>query len=630
MPGISGSVRRLSTLAASGAVIAGTLVAVATPAAAATITITPASGALLAASAGTAYANTITAMGGTAPYTFVVTPTGSLPPGLTFTPHTAGTDDIGGVPTQAGTYSFTVKATDSGSSTATNSYTLTVNATNPSAPTIGTATAGPGDGQATVNFTPSSFNGGATVTYIATSSPSGITGSCSASPCTVSGLTDGMSYTFKVTATNGTGNATSNASNAVTPKHPQTITFANPGTESLNTTPTVTASASSGLAVTFTSATTSVCTIAMTGTSTGKLAFLNTGTCTIDANQAGNTTFLAAPTVAQSFTVQKAAPTVTVTSNTTGNVAAYGQLVTFTATLNPLPTGQVQWSVNGTNSGAAVTLGSSSTITFTPSTPLPVGADVVKASYLGDATHGTSSGQVTETVSKASTTTTVQVTSTTVTATVAPVAPGAGTPTGTVSFTINGVAAGTATVGTGGVATLSTTSAGTHSVSATYSGDSNFNSSIGNRTPIGPTVVAHITSQIPKTRFGWHRSPVYVFFSCTPNTAPLVGSCPGTVTLSRNGFGQAVTETVTATDGGSTTVTVRGINIDRVKPRLTVRRHGTRLSCNGIDGLSGIASCRIHRTVHTRGGVRNVNWTAVATDRAGNQTIKHGHFSYLV
>jgi len=90
----------------------------------------------------------------------------------------------------------------------------------PSAPTIGTATAG--NSQAAVSFTPPSNNGGSTITsYTVTSSPGGLTGTGPASPVTVANLTNGTAYTFIVQATNtaGTG-AASGASNSVTPALP--------------------------------------------------------------------------------------------------------------------------------------------------------------------------------------------------------------------------------------------------------------------------------------------------------------------------------------------------------------------------------------------------------------------------
>jgi hypothetical protein len=216
------------------------------------------------------------------------------------------------------------------------------------------------------------------------------------------------------------------------------------------------------------------------------------------------------------------------------------------------------------------------------------------------------------------------------TANVAVVAPGAGTPTGTVAFTLSGVTVGSAPIGSNGVATFTGTGVGSHAVTATYSGDGSFLTSSGNRAPINPTVVAHVSSNTPKTRFGWYRSPVSVSFTCAATTAPLVSGCPATQTLARNRAQQSVTVTVTASDGGTTTTSVTGINIDQKAPRLTVKRRGIKLSCHALDGLSGVVSCVIHRKLSTRGGIRTVRWTAVARDRAGNVTAKHGRFSYLV
>ena len=90
----------------------------------------------------------------------------------------------------------------------------------PDAPTIGTATRG--NAQASVTFTAPASNGGSAITsYTATSSPGGITGTCAASPCTVSTLANGTAYTFTVTATNDVGtSAPSAASNSVTPAPP--------------------------------------------------------------------------------------------------------------------------------------------------------------------------------------------------------------------------------------------------------------------------------------------------------------------------------------------------------------------------------------------------------------------------
>jgi len=87
----------------------------------------------------------------------------------------------------------------------------------PNAPTIGTATGG--NATASVTFTaPADVGGGAITGYIVVSTPSSISGTGTSSPITVSGLTNGTAYTFKVFATNAYGpSPLSAASNSVTP-----------------------------------------------------------------------------------------------------------------------------------------------------------------------------------------------------------------------------------------------------------------------------------------------------------------------------------------------------------------------------------------------------------------------------
>ena len=101
----------------------------------------------------------------------------------------------------------------------------------PLSATIGTATdvgtnIAYASGSVDVAFTPAS-GGGLASYFTAVSTPGSITGSASSSPVTVNGLTQGISYTFTVTATNGYGNAlASSSSSSVTPTSlPQTPTI---------------------------------------------------------------------------------------------------------------------------------------------------------------------------------------------------------------------------------------------------------------------------------------------------------------------------------------------------------------------------------------------------------------------
>jgi len=87
----------------------------------------------------------------------------------------------------------------------------------PNAPTVGTATAG-GNNCASVAFTAPSCVGGSAVTgYTAQSNPTGYSGAAAGSPITVSGLTNGQSYTFGVFALNSYGPSPISAfSNSIT------------------------------------------------------------------------------------------------------------------------------------------------------------------------------------------------------------------------------------------------------------------------------------------------------------------------------------------------------------------------------------------------------------------------------
>ena len=90
----------------------------------------------------------------------------------------------------------------------------------------------------------------------------------------------------------------------VTPAAGQTITFDDPGTQSFGTSLTLAARASSGLPVTYTSGTTDVCTVALDGV----VRFVLTGSCTINADQSGNSSYTAAPSVSQTFPVTAVSP----------------------------------------------------------------------------------------------------------------------------------------------------------------------------------------------------------------------------------------------------------------------------------------------------------------------------------
>jgi hypothetical protein len=171
----------------------------------------------------------------------------------------------------------------------------------------------------TITFnTPATQTVGTPLTLSATASsglPVGFA-SQTTSVCTVSSSASTFITTFATTgvctiqasqAGNGTWAAATPVSRSFTVNaEPQTITFNAPATQTVGTPLTLSATASSGLAVSFSSQTTSVCTVSGT-----KATFVAAGTCTIQASQAGNSTWAAATPVSRSFTVNLAKPTIT-------------------------------------------------------------------------------------------------------------------------------------------------------------------------------------------------------------------------------------------------------------------------------------------------------------------------------
>jgi len=132
------------------------------------------------------------------------------------------------------------------------------------------------------------------------------------------------SFTYRVVAVNHTWTATSGASSSVpVVQSSQSITFtSSPVSPVYGGTYTVTATGgTSGNPVTFSSATPGVCSVA------GSLvSFVGVGTCTINADQIGNTYYSAAPTKQQSFGVAKADQTITFPTVAPGTVFSTGTL----------------------------------------------------------------------------------------------------------------------------------------------------------------------------------------------------------------------------------------------------------------------------------------------------------------
>ena len=250
------------------------------------------------------------------------------------------------------------------------------------------------------------------------------------------------------------------------------------------------------------------------------------------------------------------------------------------------------------------------------------GSCVVRADQAGNDDFAPGSAQQTITVVKALTETIPSVTATTLRATVTVRTPGAGTPTGSVAFLVDGVLAGTAPL-TAGVATLShvVPSGATRHIVASYLGDPDFSSSGGTTNRRDPSMTARLVPAGPASASGWYGEPVQVVFTCVSEGSPL--TCPAPVLLSSSGVGQTVTRTVTAADGGSATATAGPVDIDLEAPTVSVAgvkdgktyKNPPSPRCKGSDALSGVDTCTV--TV-TKKGKRKFKVVVVATDLAGN------------
>ncbi|MEI7557080.1 Ig-like domain repeat protein [Candidatus Chlorohelix sp.] len=204
----------------------------------------------------------------------------------------------------------------------------------------------------------------------------------------------------------------------------------------------------------------------------------------VTASFAGNDSFVGSSN-SNSLTVNP----ITTSTKFSSSVAnpVYGQSVTFSATVTPAPNtldAAVIFYLDGALQGTTVNL-SNGVANFTPLNWLPVGSHTITVTFNGDTNYVTSADTITLVVSKA--VTTLKLTSdsnptivgqlVTFTAEVSAAAPGDGTPTGSVTFSLdNNATTSISTLDSNGVATFSTDklSIGNHMLTASYGGDVNY------------------------------------------------------------------------------------------------------------------------------------------------------------
>ncbi len=440
-----------------------------------TITVTPAT--LTAGTVGIAYSQTVSATGGAAPYAYSAT--GALPTGLTLM---SGT--LSGTPTAAGSYNFTITATDINTYTGSQAYSVVIGKTssttalaaNPTTGVFGqsiiltaTITSNNRSPSGTVAFS----EGGTALSGCSAVSVTSSTASCMAS--TLSVATHSLTAAYSGD-TNTTGSANATALPVVVSKAATSVTVTPLAAISLGQSVTVSAS----VAVTSPGAGTPTGTIAISdgGTVAGDTCAItlpatscplnpsSAGNLPLSATYSGDNDFVTSTNTA-SLSVGTATSAITLTSSP--NPSTVGQAVTFTATVSAVTpasvgrmSGSAALSVNGMSGSAALSDNGTSGSTalsdngMSGSTALSdngmSGSAALSDIDVARAKDKTSEGASLFRPTAAS-----------------------GTPTGSVTFSENGAVLGTVALNASGVATYTTSdlSAGSQTITASYSGDAN-------------------------------------------------------------------------------------------------------------------------------------------------------------
>ena len=288
--------------------------------------------------------------------------------GTTVTMLSAGTCTITPTATASGNYASTVGTASNITISQINQAPLTITSTN--------GTYGSG-----LTLATSGGTAGGTVSYVVTS---GTATGCSITSGVLTSTSNGSCLVTATMAGNTDYNPVSSSATTVTfaagLANTITVTSTAPATATVSgATYTPSASATSGDVVAITSSTPGVCAI-----SGGAVSFIAAGPCTLDFNDVGNATYLAATQQIQTFTVGLGTQATLILTSTSATYTGTAYTVTLT-TSGGSGTGAVSYTVtNGTSSGCTI----SAATTLTAST---VGTCTVTATKSADANYLTAS-----------------------------------------------------------------------------------------------------------------------------------------------------------------------------------------------------------------------------------------------
>jgi hypothetical protein len=351
-------------------------------------------------------------------------------------------------------------------------------------------------------------------------------------------------------------------------------------------------------------------TLNVSGIASFTTSSLSVGGHSITAIYGGDVDFISSTSSAVNQTVDQDATTSALVSS--ANPSDFGQSVTFTATVSAdapgagIPTGTVTFEDGSTILGTG-TLNVSGVATFTTSS-LSVGGHSITADYGGDVDFDSSASLSLSQVVDENASTSAIVSSTnpsvwgqpvTFAATVTVQAPGSGTPTGSVTFEDGSTILGTATLNGSGIATFSTSSlsVGSHSITAVYGGDTDFDFAPSTSSTLSQTVNQDATTSA-------------VVSSANPSVFGQLATFTATISADSPGFGTP-TGSVTFSDGSTTlgTATLDGSGIATFSTSsLSVGSHSITAVYGGDTDFTSSTSSAVNQTVD-----QDVTTTSIAS-----------------
>ena len=286
-------------------------------------------------------------------------------------------------------------------------------------------------------------------------------------------------------------------------------------------------------------------------------------------------------TITETRTITVIAPESTTVVTTSPNPSVSGQNVTLAATVSAAgdatgtPTGSVQFKVDGVLLGTMLLSGGSASFT---TSSMAIGNRSISAVYSGSSIFLGSTGTTSHAVNKVTTSTAIASNlnpstygqSVTFTASVTSVAPGSGTPSGSIQFKQNGLNLGPPAGLSGGVASKVVTglTAGTTDIEAVYSGSATYDGSTG-------TLTQTINKATPAVTW---LAPSQIVYGTALGATQLNASAnvPGTFSYNPssgtllNAGSHALTATFTPTDIANYSTVERTVAINVLKAPATL------------------------------------------------------------